>query len=474
MIRASQNRQRAPDVEHALRLHEQLARRRRWRLRLTAGSALACALSLLLWLAGLPVTWHLVAVATALLAGALLPFNGLSAWALRWIGARAGLSYEAALELPGDSDPYGLGAAVRERAALQLRRLEPPREQAWWLPLLVTALLLSVLPVTPFRAVPRALPFLNPAPETPSDAAAQEAAEDSAALPEDPQPFTPNEEAPPALSSEQPATLEDASGLGESAPDSISDRVADDDALADFLDTVREQAPSDESPLSEGERNPFSSVNPQPQAEQPEGAQPQDRSQSDSREGEGQGEQSAESPGGEPSGEQQPGEQGAEPQGSPSQTEQPPGSEQAAGDGPEEQPSGEQNAPGPDSSAAGQQPPEAELAPSEGEAGTGAGDEQETLEGTAGNEAGDQAGFAAEEAQPSGLSGPQGAPEVLQGERGDGPTNLAGTARLPADPDEAASLSGSSAGSFSRAREEAIQEGRIPLEYQDIVRQYFR
>jgi hypothetical protein len=62
----------------------------------------------------------------------------------------------------------------------------------------------------------------------------------------------------------------------------------------------------------------------------------------------------------------------------------------------------------------------------------------------------------------------------LQGQVSGGPNNTAGTVRLPGEMSQTIFPEGSAPSSFSRAEEEALTEGRIPLEYQEVIRNYFR
>ena len=76
-------------------------------------------------------------------------------------------------------------------------------------------------------------------------------------------------------------------------------------------------------------------------------------------------------------------------------------------------------------------------------------------------------------AQQSVWQTPPTGPERLEGERGAGVTNQAGETFAPGS-DDVNIPGGRSAAEYSRAAEEAINEGRIPVEYQNILRDYFR
>ena len=64
------------------------------------------------------------------------------------------------------------------------------------------------------------------------------------------------------------------------------------------------------------------------------------------------------------------------------------------------------------------------------------------------------------------------APERVTGSRRDGPLSFAGETLRQGDAPDTLPQNGSAA--YRRAAEEVIREGRIPLEYQEIVRDYFR
>lgn len=472
MIRPSRL-QRREGARKGPQLHQRLSAQRRRTLQLTVGAVAACAVSLLCWLLAVPSLWHLAAtlVAFGLGAGAALrlePLRRAGRWALEWIAARSGLSYQTALELE-DEDRYGLAEAVRERAAAQVMRLEPPTPSAWWLPPLVAALLLALLPVTPFRGANRALPFL---PQTAGSAPADRADGLEAAEPEPPAAASEPETAPSGLPDEPapgaPATLDGVQSSGQADDGAASGRATDDAALQAFLQALEEAGPPPEPEMT----NPFRSV------QQQEGSvPPNDEARGEPQRGQQPGEASAEQGGGEP----------GEPQDA--------GAEQASG-GPSGEPGdeagqqGEDGAPGEsEAQAGGEQQPEAgdqqgapqgasaEPAPAPGEgqameAGQRGDDEASMSEGGADAGAGRSIGLTGE--PDAGLGGPQGDPDLLQGQRGEGPSSLAGTIRLPGAPGSDALPGGGAASGFERSAEQAIQEGRIPLEYQEIVRNYFQ
>jgi len=65
------------------------------------------------------------------------------------------------------------------------------------------------------------------------------------------------------------------------------------------------------------------------------------------------------------------------------------------------------------------------------------------------------------------------APELLEGQIRSDETTIAGEVRLPGS-DQIDVPDGASTQEFDRAVERAIAEGRIPVEYQEILKNYFR
>ena len=71
------------------------------------------------------------------------------------------------------------------------------------------------------------------------------------------------------------------------------------------------------------------------------------------------------------------------------------------------------------------------------------------------------------------LDAPQRTPEQLTGAQEDGPLSFAGEALKQGDAPDTLPQTGDPA-SYRQAAEEVIREGRIPLEYQEVIRDYFR
>ena len=486
MIQPSQRRSTPTHPDELLAVHERIARQRRRTRRLWWASALACAVSVVLWLLGVSVLWHLTLVGLALVTGLFLPLGSTVTWALDWVSRHLGLSYVTALDLSeAPPDSYGFHEAVRERAAAGAAKLELPQQQPWWLPLLVIALVLAILPVVPFRSAPR-LSLGNPptAPEqTPDspDATSPQVAETPAEETEEPeqpsdQGATTPEEADPSTS-----TVDDFSTAGNEGSQEGAGEGGDEEALSNFMDNLSERPPPEE------QTNPFSSVNPQGgtpnegEAGERGEAQPAQSGQppQDATRQEGQQEGTPQSAEASEDGSEQ-GSQGEEGEGEEGQAEgsqagEEPGEEQgedaAASSGEQGEEEGTEQASG--------EPSDGEEG--EGQEGEASGESQSGIpsdegapeEGEMGNSAGNAPG-APTPTDPERLEAP-GTPEQLRGRLGAGPSSTAGSARLQGTPEgDAAAPGGAAPQTFNQADEQAITEGRIPVEYQDIIRDYFR
>ena len=491
MIKRSRRRNPAPSAEQTLSVHLGMARARQWQRRLWLSSAGACAVSALLWLVGAGLFTHLLVMAAAFGLGLALPVRSAGDWALAWVSGH-GLSYATALELAqSPDDPYGFHGAVTKRASAQAARLEPPKQQPWWLPFLVTAVVLAALPVGPFGG--RGAPFAVTRPNATAAAGAESVGTDPApaGAAEDPQASPDPFAAEPADVSTTAPSLNDLSAAGATEAGAEGGGASDAAALDRFLDTLRDQPPPDEP-------NPFNSAAPSQRSGTP-GEQEAGDTQN-GRSGEGQDDSSGAEPssadeqGEQGQGEQGQGEQGQSEQGrgeqgrgEQGQSEQ--GQEQGQGEGAEGQQQADpgqaegQNDQGQptDQEAAGES--DAQNAQENAQPGDATGSSPQ--QGAPGDEAGTpEAGESGEGAgdtpggptvrENSRLDTPSQDPEQLQGRLNGGPSNVAGTVRLQGTPPTSQLPEGGAPGGFSRAEERAITEGRIPVEYQDIIRNYFR
>ncbi len=520
LIKPSQRQKDKPqNVASPLTLHRQLASGRARRSRLFVCSSAALAASFVAWLVGLPTALHLALVGVGFLAGFAWRLERAEPWALRWIDERAGLAYRTALERtqaePANTqaeDSYGFFEALGVQVERTAGRLEPPTAQPWWLPLLAVALSLAVLPAIGLPGIGGGFGGGN-APLGPNESAPPAAQSDADSQPDSAPDTSPEaaevenaeEDAQPELERTFDAPGEDSSGEGGEAS---AGGDADSETLERYLESL--EAQENDAPPSGAERNPFArgeaqgeqsaEQNTEPSQSQPDApseAQPnqgareaqgeQEGQEQESQQGQGeQGDEATQDGGGE-------GASGAD---APEQTQAPREGEQEAG-GSEGTPSEqEQEAEGEQPQSAqgesesqqeGQQQEEGqgrggqgEGDPNQGESaegGSGGPQEGEEEGGGAEGEEGDGAGSLPSASTPSSaerLEGtPQTNPELLEGQRGAGATNAAGETLAPGS-DVVDIPNAQTNAEYERAAEEAINEGRIPVEYQDILRDYFR
>lgn len=471
----------------ALNLHERIASQRLWFLRLMTASTVALALSFVLWLLRVPLEYHIGGIAVGFLAG-LFARRPMQSWALAWIRERAGLSYETALEQRTKADDFGFSQTLQQRASEEVSRLAPPKYQVWWLPMLAVALGLAFLPLIPSVATLPS-PFNTQAPTTPTTAT------------NEPNPSEPNQPTATGAANEPNATDSSASpssstgetnaselnnpGGPSNASASQNNESADEEALGRFLDNLKENEPppsdapdadlSSVMPQSQGgqqsdednasrprstQTNPFARPGDQQQEGQPNANQNNSEQNQGNEEGQNQGEQ---------------GQQGQQQQQAQAQSENGQGEEQGSGEEQTQQGADEQ---GGDEQGGGQQGTGAEGEQNQQGSGQnasaeGEGNEQNNDTGQNAEGAGSLAGTPTGQTQEV-VGDSQQNPEFLQGRVNEGLNNTAGTVRLPGETSQTVFPAGSSPGSFSRAEEEALTEGRIPLEYQEVIRNYFR
>jgi hypothetical protein len=475
-----------PDPEVLLRLHERLASQRLWFFRLLIASGLALAVSFVLWLVRVSLVWHLIGIALGFIAGLFIQ-RSMKSWALTWIRERSGLSYETALE-QHHKDDFGFSHSVRERAAQEASRLPLPRYQAWWLPMLAVALGLAFLPLIPsVTNLPTALttqPAQTTLPEVNQPANTTQPSEPQTTS--QPVAEPPQEGQAPSQDTGETDTSQLDSATGSSASPNANNQSADEQALDQFLDNLRQnEQPQEQAPdvdlssvmqPSSGNGQPSNEenasrprneqVNPFEQAGNNQNGEAQQNSEAQqgqeqqaaedaAQNGEGEEGQNAQAQQSESqSNEGQTSSQGESPQGAEQQgSEQQNQGQQGEGQGEQQGEQGQEGAGESGMNAEGQQ---------EGQSDSG-----QNAEG-AGSLAGTPTGQSADVAGSS-----QQNPDFLPGQLSEGPNNVAGTARLPGETEEIIFPEGSAPGSFSRAEEEALTEGRIPLEYQEVIRNYF-
>ncbi len=475
-------------------LHKRLARRRAAQERLFAGGVAALAGSALAWLFGLTLPLHLALLGLGFVGGFFWRFAGVGRraerWAFGWIEPQAGLSYQTALELPASDTSAleaALGEAVRERAA-RAERLGTPPLEPWALPPLVLALALAAVPhfVLPTLRAPLE-PLLPPILTT---------ANPDIVPPAKPEAGAPEPEAAAAPETGTPETAEPEPGTDTPSEENAANDGGDSSVNTDAAPATG-AAPSESETLEQFLEG-SGAAQPGEGGREASGEEAQAAAEAAAKRSEAQDEGT---PGGEGNGPGQPSAE-ARPGGSEDAPANAGAGEPAADDALEStnrdlggaRPSGQQDeASGQEGSEAGGEgtPPDAQAAPPQGaqqgagEQGQGDGPSQpgEAADGRSqtgqGREQGnsDEAGRGSGGETPGGgerlPGGASGDLERLTGERAKGDPNLrAETLQQGEVPGALPRTGGPDA--YRRAAEEVIREGRIPLEYQQIVRDYFR
>ena len=429
-------------------LHERLRRRRNRAIRLNRAGFACLAAAALLWLAGLAGAWQLAGSLLAAAVGLVWPVPDSRRWALARIGEQTGLAYETALSLEGgEQDAHGLRPLVRGRARAGIAGMELPAQQEWWLAAFTVAAVLLLLPT--LRLVP---PWHAAAPPPPpaGGITADATQDDDAAEDEE------TAEAAPVAAADEPeealparATAADpGSQASAAAPGTGRDgREGEAEVLDRFLDNLRERR----DPQAAGAL---------PLSETPAAADtvPEDRSGDDA-------EGTAPGDGGD-DGAAAGREDGAAPAGT------------AAADGTDEAAdpaTGDDAAdPGAPAGATGDEPPGGGPAPQAGpDGGDGDGAETPGLGDGAGDSAGGGPGPEGTAApdRPETAAGQE--PELLEGQLTGGPVNLGGDVRLPGFSDVDLPP-GAAASDYGRAVERSLSGGNVPLDYQEVIRDYFR
>lgn len=452
MIRASKRTKKRRKKIPKLKMHVRLARRKMWNQKLTAASILSVFISLLLWFFGVSLFIHIIGVFVSLVIGLFFPIKKSLDWSQNYIAKSIGLSYQTALE-HNEELPYGFQESLAGYIKTVLVRLEPPKFRRWWLPILVVSFGLVLLPVSPFRAAPRALGLPFGETLSPEEAREQQQRTEQAQETRTEEEDNPDgADAKEVVSQEtnNPQTLEDTAGASGQSLTDLSENVADEEALSRFLDNLseREIPPEQESQENQPNMQPSSADGSQedatPQAEGAENSQSSSNSSEGSNEEpqNGSGEEQAEQ-------NESQGEGQGEDEGSDSSAE--------TGDSDETQ-SDQEGASSTGEQADTNGPTENSSDESVDQGSDGAGENASVSQVTTGLE---------EDA-------PTDDPEFLQGELSQGESNLAGTVRLPGASQETFDPARLSSTDFQRAQEQAVTEGRIPIEYQEIIRNYFR
>ncbi len=509
-IRASQRREpsRPPPP-----LHRKLARRRAWQQRLVYGGGSALAASLAAWLAGATLPLHLGAVALAFALGLGWRFRQTDRraerWAFSWIEARSGLAYLSAHELP-DTATDGLAGAVRARAA-QAGTLDTPPLQPWALPLLVLALVFALAPHLALPALrapfgsgtsqPNTLPGNPPTSEgvrLEPDATTQDATTNAANEPADGAPTDPNTAEAPQTALDAERSFDTATGAepGEAGGEQAAlDRFLEETEDAEVSPTETQRGPTQSAaPTGQAQRRgepgePGQGDETRPGTASPDAAPGADPSTDpgadaatepgaapdpDAQNAAGEGERTETGPSSQEPGEGA--ENGEAPQsGEPEQSGTGEEGDAPEGEAPNDQP-GEGEAESGEGAPGSEQQGEPNGTGETAEQGGGASSDAEAtrdIQDGQSSERGGNRGGADVAGSRERLGRPQSAPERITGIRGEGPTTAGGEALQQGQTPDTLPRTGTPE-SYRRAAEEVIREGRIPLEYQELIRDYFR
>jgi len=428
---------------------------RRWRLEamgLRAGAG-ALVASLVAFAGGVPSAGHLAAIVLGAALAAAWPARRDERRALGWVGERVGLAYETAWDVsraptPSDERAAALRSAVEVQGRLSVRDLRPPPAAAWWLPLATIAFGLWLWAAWSSGGIaPATAPSPGPPPTTTtSPPLGEEPRVDDASIAEPAAPEAPQD----------PATGggEDGSGEATSAGTGVPSEggaPAERDVLDRFLDRLRERPPEEPGAARTGQAAGT-------------GEEEEDDEDADPTAPDGDALRRGEPPeGGEPEGDRRPGGEGDDERtGEPSEGEGESGTGDDAdgetGDG------GDREGEGPETAG------EPGGGPDEGAAGGGEqiGVDEGSDEGSSGIGSG-----------APGESGPAAAPaagdpEALPSLLGPGEESPIGGVQLPGVGPDGGFPSGEAGSGFRRGVEEALNEGDLPVAYQEVIRNYFR
>lgn len=449
-------------------LHLREARAASAHRRLLHGALAALAVSVVT----LFVPWQLpvraLVVVLAGIAGAAWPLRRGVEGALRSIRGQTGLSYETALtvlnreggassqqEGQPDPDPYGLGAAVIDRARESVRSYASEPRPAWWLPALVVAASLVLLPEILTLPASTSTAAALGAVGVGGEAAPE--AEGVQSEPAPPEPPAPGRAEEPAMS---PDRNDDDSGSPVTElPEGDMEGQA---PLDRYLQSLRER-PAATGASTDGAEGENDSPEADQQSEDDRSREPGDGQET--RDGERTNESSQDASG---SGDTPP---EGDDQG---ESESQEGTEESGAEavGAEGSPIREQD---PEAQPGGDRVDEGDTGSGEDPAGENSVDQGGSGDPASGSEGTDSAGVGGAEGAEE-LLDPQGAggsQEQLSGVLQDGPETVAGSVRIPGS-DDVDLPPGTDLAPYRSAAEEALTEGDLPLDYQEIIRRYFR
>ena len=443
--------------------HKQLAQRFKWHQKLFMASRVALVVAVVGLLIYILFAYRLFLQLSplAFLLALFIPHRSGQERALEHIDADIGLSYRTALEYQDNKSEFeqvDFSSLLLKRAAYRVRNLELPDLQPWWLPMLVTSIVLSLIPfflnATPLNFGGRGLlgnsnfqrPLNQPPPqeplaeeqaETEDEQFDEQAAEDASDL---------------DAQDQDDADLESSFEDSSQEPDrNVSE--AEGETLSRFLDNLKEKPQPEENLTQQNRQNRQSSEDGTSESEAENSEQPESQRAEEASREEGESQEDSES---------------GEEQGAGANEE---GEQQANDESDDAQEQGEDAAANRDGENEGEEGGQEGARPDIG--GRQQGDE-ETNFGSEDNENG--IGTGASEPTPNSgerIEGQMQAPELLEGQIMSDETTIAGEVRLPGS-DQVEIPEGLSPQEFDRAVERAIAEGRIPVEYQEILKNYFR
>lgn len=425
-------------------LHVRLLRQRNRHIRLTRGAILLLLAAVICWLAGFGFAAHVGLSLLAGVVGVVLPVAGSRDWAFGYITQQSGLAYETALVIEQQPrDEHGFRNSVRSRARAGIAGMDQPKFNEWWLAALILAAAIILLPVLqlspPWSGTPAQPPPENPLAASP-DAPADEAEDDDPAA-EEPLP-EPEAEELVAPQVEQAAGDSQEPGSAASAESPGTEREGD--VLDRFLDNLRER-PREPEPAPEVPGSPVPADAEDSERsddeQESESTAPFDEDAEDGDEADSDSQTGAEAAADSGEGDQQ------------EELDQP---------GPEQQ--GEQNEPAGDGEQPGDAPSPADDEDPDGTQGLTEGEDGDSAGGGPGVEdfSEEQERFRAE-----------GEEDFLEGQLQGNEVNIGGDVRLPGFSDVELPPD-ASPGRLGEAVERSLTGGNVPLEYQDIIRNYFR
>ena len=146
-------------------LHERLSLARFFNIRILICSSIILPCSLLGWLLATPLLIHSLILAMCLIVPWSFPRGKRASWGLTKLTEQTGLSYATAMEYSNQTDDkYDLIKGLRMRREEMVRNFEVPRYPPWWIPLLILSIGFLFLP-SPGGATGHLIRFPTSAPD---------------------------------------------------------------------------------------------------------------------------------------------------------------------------------------------------------------------------------------------------------------------------------------------------------------------